>query len=406
MVSFSSRRRNARNIVVGVTAAGSAGLMKGQLGWFQKRGWNVELVSGPEDQVKVAAENEGVSYTSIQMDRGISVARDFRSLMEWISFLWRRRPSVINVGTPKAGLLGGIAGWLTRVPRRIYVVRGLRLEGSSGFVACVLWIMERLSTAVATDVVIVSESLGNELNKRRLVNAKKTWLIGDGSSNGVEAATIRQRIGRVNQVNLRKQVGLGEHSFVVGYIGRLTKDKGIHTFLKAIELLNDSPNVEFLLIGKPDGGFDPLELKPYADRIKWVNGTQDVPSYLAIMDMLALPTYREGFPNVVLEASAAGIPTVTTLATGARDSVIHGETGYVIDVADSGQLAEKVRVLSSDSGLTKKMGELAQARVIQDFRPERIWTGLESVFMGQPSQDVKRLDNILDNLVPNNGGNE
>lgn len=406
MVSYSKRRRNAHDVVVGVTAARSAGLMKGQLGWFQKRGWNVELVSGPEDQVKAAAETEGVSYTSIQMDRGVSVRRDFRSLMDWISFLRRRRPSIINVGTPKAGWLGGIAGWLTRVPRRIYVIRGLRLEGSSGFVARILWIMERVSTVVATDVVIVSESLGTELHKRRLVNAKKTWLIGDGSSNGVDAALIQQRIGSVNQVELRKRIGLGECSFVVGFVGRLTKDKGVHTLLKATELLNDSPNVEFLLIGKADDGFDTSELRPYADRIKWVNGTNDVPSYLAIMDMLALPTYREGFPNVVLEASAAGIPTVTTQATGARDSVIHGETGYVINVDDPGQLAEKIRVLASDSALTMRLGESAQARVIQDFHPERIWTGLESVFMGQPSQDVKRLDNILDNLVPNNGGNE
>lgn len=390
-----TRARNPRKLVVGVTVGASAQLlMRGQLRWLVERGWDVTLVSSPDERASATSEREYVALHEIPMTRGISMVADFRALIKWFLFLRSHRPTAVNVGTPKAGLLGGLAAWATRVPRRIYVVRGLRLEGASGPIALVLWMMERLSIAVATDVVVVSESLGKELLARRLTRPSKTWLIGAGSSNGVDSEAISRRILEVDRDSLRASMGFDKESVVVGYIGRLARDKGVDTLLKSLEYLDAHSSIKLLIVGRAEEGFDAGIFARHQDRIHWIDGSTDVPGLLPAIDILALPTHREGFPNVVLEAAAAAIPVITTRATGAIDSVVEGETGLLFDVDDEIALAEHILSLASSPATRQKMGVAAHERVVTQYSPNRIWRGLEMVLNGDPGPDIRSLVDI------------
>lgn len=375
---------NPKSIVYGVTAGVSAySLLKGQLAWFSSKGWQVTLVSNPDDKALAASRREGVNFEPLAMRREISPGRDVISLWRWIRLLRQLAPDATNVGTPKAGLLGGFAAWLTRVPRRVYVVRGLRLEGVGSPLLPILWLMERLSTALATDVVVVSESLGSEMVRRRLTNPKKTWLIGSGSSNGVDASSVEDRIAAADERQLRKDLEIDDDSFVVGFIGRVNRDKGFNTLVQTMTSEDLAEHVHLLVIGHVEDAALVELLAPQAARVSFVKWTDDVWAYLSVIDTLVLPTRREGFPNVVLEAASARVPSITTRATGAVDSVVDGETGYHIDIDDSVALTGRINELADNPELVRRMGWRAYERVRTEYKPEDIWQGLAEIFDGK-----------------------
>ncbi|MFW6597667.1 glycosyltransferase family 4 protein [Propionibacteriaceae bacterium Y2011] len=373
-------RASDPGLVVGVTVGISAyTLLRGQLAWFADRGWDVTLVSTPDEQAHRAATREGVPLAGIPMHRGISPLRDLVSLVQWVRLLARKRPRAVNLGTPKAALLGAVASWLLRIPKRLYVVRGLRLEGSAGILGRVLWAMEWITMRLATDVLFVGPSLAAEGERRGLLMRHKSWLIGSGSSNGVDAAAVVERAGTVDRDALRHRLGLESDHFVVGFIGRITRDKGVDTLLKACSSADLAPHVRLLLIGTVDEPDLEHEIVRLGDLVRTVPWTDDVWGHLPAMDALCLPTLREGFPNVVLEAAAAGIPTITTRATGAVDSVVDGRTGMLIDVGDAPDLTSKVNDLAGSPELTARLGAAAKERVFAEFTPERIWQGLHEI---------------------------
>lgn len=380
-----------KRLVVGVTVGMSADLLlRGQLAWFRERGWDVVLISNPDEQAQRAAGREGVELLGIPMAREISPVRDLRSLVAWLRALRRLRPAAVNLGTPKAALLGMLAAWATRVPKRLYTVRGLRLEGASGVLAKVLWAMEWLTMKAATDVVFVSASLAREAARRRLPVRGRSRVIGQGSSNGVDAEAIEARLRQVDRGELRAGLGFAPGEFVVGYVGRINADKGADVILRAARSEALSGEVRFLLIGSvKDEQLGP-ELEAAGGRVRHVGWTHDVWGYLAAMDALCLPTLREGFPNVVLEAGAAGLPVVTTTATGAVDSVVDGETGFLIPVGDDGALVERLNRLAGNRGLAEALGGAGRLRVTQEFRQQQIWEGIEEILTTNDVKDVTK----------------
>jgi len=386
-----SHQRNS--VVYGITVGISAlTLLRGQLAWLREHGWDVHLAVTPDSQAHKAADRERVTLEPLPMTRNISPKADLVALTAWVRLLVRVKPAAVNVSTPKAGLLGGLAAFATRVPRRVYVLRGLRLEGASGVLAKVLWAIERLTVATATDVVVVSPSLAADAHARRLLPVRKrVWLIGEGSSNGVPAAAVQAAATPQARRQLRDELSLADDDMVVGYVGRITVDKGVATLLDAMAALPGDARVKLLAIGSIDDAPLAGRLDALGDRIVHVDWVDDPWRYYAAMDVLCLPTRREGFPNVVLEAAAAGLPTVTTRATGAVDSVVDQVTGYLVDVEDSPALQQALAALATTPSLRTKMGEAARDRVERQFQPELIWAGVASLLAGQPGPDVHRL---------------
>lgn len=356
-------------------------LLRGQLAFMREHGVKVVLVSAPDDRLFAAALREGVRAVAIDMSREITPARDVRALVAWIRLLRRERPDVVTVGTPKAALLGAAAAFLTRVPRRVYIVRGLRYQGALGRSRRLLMAMERTTVAMSTDIVVVSRSVGASMREDGILGRREPLLLGAGSSNGVDAAAVRDACGRHTRADILNSLGWPLGTQVVAFVGRLNRDKGAETLVSAIRVVHERhPLVALLCIGDVEEPEIMASLAECGVPVHLTGWTDQPWTYFSAVDVLALPTRREGFPNVVLEAASVGVPTVTTRATGAVDSVVDGVTGLVVGVDDVAGFSGALRVLLGDPGTRDRMGAAARVRAETDFAPEVVWSGLLDLY--------------------------
>lgn len=372
-----------QKLLYGLTTSQSIGFLRGQAEFMVDRGYEVHVVASPGP----AREGDsllGVAIHHLPMVRDVNLIEDFRSLLLWIKVMARIRPDVVNLSTPKAALLGSIAAAILRVPKRVYVVRGLRYEGELGFKRRLLIAFERLICVLSTDIVVVSRSVGRSMRSEG-VTSKSLTLIGSGSSNGVDYRRWRSRVEEVDQAGVKSELGIPSGNLVLLFVGRLTADKGISTVIDMAEALDDSMCVSIVLVGPAESSDVAETLKRAGVAVKIVGPQRDVAPFYAIADVLLLPTRREGFPNVVLEAGAVGVPVITTDATGAVDSVVDGVTGLVVPVDDGEAMAGAVEKLAKSLSIRKDMGKAAKRRVEAEFRPEFIWSGLAAVYDGSDS---------------------
>lgn len=364
-------------ILLAVTSAVSVPLLRGQARFLRQAGFDVYVVSARGPELEQAAQ-EGATSLAVPMKREISPLSDLVSLLRLCGVMWRVRPVLTNVGTPKAGLLAGLAARLTGVPCRIYTLRGLRAESAIGLKRKLLMFIERLACRCAQQVLCVSPSLRERAVGLGLVDREKTLVPGAGSSNGIDAthfAPTPERLARAAE--LRRSLGVPENALVIGFAGRLTRDKGVPELLQAFNSLRaGQPDLYLLLLGSLEEG-DPLS--PSArealrgPNLLLAGEVADPADHLHAMDVVVLPTHREGFPNLVLEAHAAGKPVVTTRATGAVDSVLDGVNGLLVPVGEVHALAEAIARLLRDPSLRLRLGQAGRERVLRDFRPETIW---------------------------------
>ena len=364
-----------------VTASCSLGFVNGQLQYLRSHGFDVSVISssGPEQET---VRQEGASVFSVPMQREISLAKDFLSLWRLWRIMRSTHPDVTVVGTPKAGLLGGLASVLAGVPRRIYILHGLRLETSAGWTRKLLLRCERLACRCAHIVRCVSPSLMTRVIQLDIAASDKCMVVGLGTSNGIDSEHWRRSPeSEVIAQQTRKMLGITPQTLVVGFVGRFTRDKGIVELYEAFTQLQATySNLRLLMVGDfekgdpvPPGIRSRIECDPAVIRPGF---TADVAPYLWSMDVLALPTYREGFPGVPLEAQAAAIPVITTNSTGAIDAIVDGITGIHIPAGDIGALSAALNRLLGDPELRTCMGHAGCAWVQQNFQRETVWSCL------------------------------
>jgi glycosyltransferase involved in cell wall biosynthesis len=373
--------RQEKQIALIVTVPVSTVFFKGQIAHLRQEGFRVTFISSPGPE-SAAIEAEGGEFIGVPMEREISVFKDLISLWRLWRVLRKLRPDITNVGTPKAGLLGGIAARLAGVPLRIYTLHGLRLDTTRGFKRLLLTTMEWIACFNAQYVRCVSRSLADRVVKLGLVHSKKAYVIGAGSTNGIDTAYYRKTAERSKEaLELRRALAIPEWAPVIGFVGRFTRDKGIAELYWAfVRTKNYFPDARLLLVGDFEEG-DPVD-KLVRQGLETERGVifagmvQDTPRYYAAMDVLALPTHREGFGLVSIEAQAAGVPVVTTRVTGAVDSVLDGVTGRLVPAQDAEALAEALIELLGNPEKRKRMGKLASAWVEDRFRRELVWEEL------------------------------
>ncbi|MGA2887635.1 MAG: glycosyltransferase family 4 protein [Terracidiphilus sp.] len=362
--------RSSRNphIIVGITSPQTCLVLSGRLRALRKAGFRVTLVSSPGELLTRTAAEEGVEVVAIPMRRRMAPAADLLSLLRLCWLLYRLRPEMTEFSTPKAGLLGSIAAMLCGVPARIYFLRGLKLETSTGLKRWILLAAERLTSACAHSVICNSDSLRNEALALGIAPAAKLHLLGNGSSNGVDVEHFSPGPG-----NIRECLGLPLDAHVVGFVGRLTRDKGLPELIEAFDAILDAmPNAHLLLVGWFDHSEDALgrdlrfQIMSHP-RIHTTGFVVDTAPYYRAMDVMVLPTWREGFPNVVLEAAASGIPVVTTLSTGSRDAVVPEVTGLLIPPGYPVAIRESVLQLLRHPERRCRMGVAARAWVLDHY---------------------------------------
>lgn len=325
-----------------------------------------------------------VTYHSLLMRRRPALLHDLGALVAWVRLVRRIHPHVISVGTPKAGLLGALAGALNRVPSRVLHQRGLVLETSRGFGRRILWATEKLSMVASTRVLAVSQSLAKVIVENGLASESKVVVLGAGSSNGVDTEEFAPDRFESSEISeLRRQLEMTEDRVIVGYVGRMTADKGFPVLAEALRLLDTDRPVSLLSLGPIE---DDESDKSLADirrtnvRVIAPGEVKDPAIYYQLMDLLCLPTYREGLPNVALEAAASAIPVVTTDATGAVDAVVDGETGIIVPMGDPVGLAAALRTIIEDVALRERLGRQGQAWVRRAFERRDVWARLSAFY--------------------------
>lgn len=369
-------------LLMGVTSSISLQLLRGQLEYFSKQGYDVHLICSPSGEIdRMLPEN--ITVHNVRMTREISPFADLFSLLRIIMIYLKVRPDITNVSTPKASLLCMIAAFLTRTPTRIYSVIGLRFETCTGKKRKLLHFIEKLVCQLSTTCLAVSPSLKEVLVEERLAPREKIHVLGSGSYNGLDLAEFELDVAEVARLK-KKYVPDNQHK-VIGYVGRLTKDKGIDDLVAAFtELSAEHTNLTLLLVGDFEAGdmVSPLTQKrieenPHIVKTGFVPKTA---SYYRLMDVFILPTYREGFGNVILEAAAANVPVVTTNVTGAKDAIIPNETGLLVEAGHVADMKKALMTLLEDNELAEKLSGNGRMRVGREFRSEIIWQQLDKVY--------------------------
>lgn len=374
-------------VLLGVTIEQSLQFLAGVPEKLVEAGFAVDLVASTIDP-KCHMNSEWITYHAIPMERRPAPRQDLTALWRWLGLLRKLRPDVAMIGTPKASLLGLTAAFTCRVPARIYQVRGLRLETESGLARAIYAAMERLTFAASTSSLVVSPSLAARVSVLRLNGRTPLEMLGRGSSNGVDPDRFDTgRVSSKDRDERRAVIGLRPGTPVVGFVGRLARDKGIVDLLAASDLLQKQGlDHQMLLVGSVEDERirDALSQRENESRtIVHLDEVSDVAPLYPAMDVLCLPTYREGFPNVVLEASASALPVVTTTATGAVDSVLDGITGLLVPPQDAASLADALSVLIKDEALRSELGSQGAAWVREQFSREKIQDDLVDLVLSK-----------------------
>lgn len=378
--SFTSAQLQKRLALV-VSVPWMTLIFRGQVAELQQAGFRVTVICGPGPET-ADMEAEGAEVKTVSIEREIAIFKDLRALWR----LWRIfrgiRPDIVNVGSPKGGLLGGLAARLAGVPHRIYTLHGLRLETAKGWKRGLLILMERVACRNVQYVRCVSPSLQQQAIMLRLARPEQTYVVAAGSANGVDLEHFKRTPLRMAEAQqLRQKLAIPASSLVIGFVGRFTRDKGIPELYAAFRRLRNSfPDFRLLLVGDFEDG-DPV---PRAVRdaiiseqdIVVTGMVPDTAPYYALMDVLVLPTYREGLGTVSIEAQAAGVPVVTTRVTGAVDSIVDGITGLLVPPADEQALAGALRKLLAHAESRRRMGQAGAAWVEDRFRQEVVWRAL------------------------------
>jgi len=356
-------------------------LYRGQFAYLRSCGIDVVGIAGPgPEHERVRAE--GVTTHVIPMVRRPSLLKDAAALVRlWWFLLWHRF-DIVHVSTPKAGLLGALAAVLSGHWRLVYTLRGRAYENMTGARRAVMSMFEWLVCTLARRVVPICRELGEVIVREGLCRAAKIRLIGAGSSNGVDLQQFSLRGDVVARgAAIRREFNIGDDALVILAVGRIRRDKGINELAEAFaEQAAGDDRLHLLLVGT-DEPEDPiseaarqlLQTHSRVHRLEWMD--DPAPAYAAA-DIVAFPTYREGFGNVALEASAMHRPVVASDIMGCREGVANGVSGLLVPVREAAALRNGLKRLIDDPPLRRRLGEQGRRRVEREFRSELVWQGL------------------------------
>lgn len=359
-----------------------------QLLYFKEKGYKEYIVCSPSLELEILSKRFSFEYKCVPVLRKISLFSDLQALFRICCFIHAKKINIVTGHTPKGALLAMLAAYIMRVPIRIYFRHGLVYETSVGLKRRLLITMDRLSAKLATKIVCVSPSVCKRSIEDALNNIEKQTLLLKGTCNGIDT----QRFNRTNirleaLLALQSQLGIVDGCFVIGFTGRLVRDKGIIELVNAFLILRKKySNVRLLLVGMlevrdalPPHIVDSINNNPDIITTGYVENAT-IENYYALMDVFVLPSYREGFPTSILEASAMGLPVLTTKVTGCVDSIIENKTGIFIP-HDAQAISSAIELLYNDKKMRMNYGKNGRAFVEENFRQELIWKEIERLYL-------------------------
>lgn len=363
--------RRARLLIVTTVPSTLASILRDQPKFLSQH-YEIHLACSSGGAVQVVTANEEVPVHQVEMQRGISAGADLISLFRMIVLLRKIRPNAIHSYTPKAGLISMLAGWMCGVPLRIHTFTGLIFPTAIGMRRLVLIWMDRLICGCATHIVPEGNGVKKDLERARITK-KELTVIGHGNVAGVDIERFHHEGNEqlLDQASdLKGRLGIVGGDFIFLFIGRLNRDKGIYELLTAFQRLPN--NAKLILVGAFDSTLpiSPESLKEIheSSRIMWVGPQSDVRPALMIADVLVLPSYREGFPNVVLEAGAMTVPVIATDINGSNEAITHGINGWLVPIRDAIALHDAmVQAMNTSKEQLHEMGLDARDRIVSRF---------------------------------------
>ena len=378
-------------------------LLKGQLG-FLNREFEVVGVAADTGLLKAVGEREGIRVIEVPMHREIALWSDIKCLGQLVKIFRKEKPFIVHSNTPKGSLLSMIAAKFTGVPNRIYLVTGLRFQGEKGAKRWLLKTMERIACLCATKVI--PEGLGV---KKTLIEegiTRKTLeVVHNGNINGIDMAYYSQEACPKSREEMRRELGLGEDDFAFVFIGRIVGDKGMNELAEILRCAQDdkggthdgkggthdgkvgalSDKCKLILVGLFESELDPVEGRNeeffrMSGNVRYVGYQSDVRPYLLAADALVFPSYREGFPNVVMQAGAMGLPSIVTDINGCNEIIVEGENGRIIPPRDKDALMNMMTWFVNHPSEVARMASNAREMIASRYDRQDVWNALLEMY--------------------------
>ena len=356
-------------------------LLKGQLKYLNKT-FEVIGVANDSGVLSSVAKREGIRTIGVPMQRKISIIHDLRSLWALYRLFRKEHPFIVHANTPKSSFLRMVAAWFTRVPHRIYLVTGLRFETVHGPFRLLLKTMERITCFCATKVIPEGDGVKEALYREHITK-KPLEKILNGNINGIDVDYFSRSKDIINQAS---DIRNGSNAFTFIFIGRMVRDKGINELIGAFhKLSSEDPLIRLLLVGTFEDKLDPVlpetkRLIETSENIVFVGYQNDVRPYLAASDVLILPSYREGFPNVVLQAGAMGLPCIVTDINGSNEIIIPNRNGIIIPKQNTEALYLAMKHYRQHPELVKEMAQEARPLIISRFLQQDVWNAILNMY--------------------------
>ena len=349
-------------------------LLRSQLK-FMSNHFEVVAISSNGPGLEQVGQQTGLRTVGINMTREITPIRDLVALFSLYSFLKREKPAIVHTHTPKAGILGMLAARLAGVPLRLHTVAGMPLLIKTGATRKVLEIVEKITYGCATNVYPNSHLMKQIIVDNGFCEPEKLKVIGNGSSNGIDTKYFDPSRFDSSSIRseLRDSLKISQNDLVFCFIGRIVADKGIHELIEAFErLAAENKGVKLVLLGPFERHLDPLD-KWAEDRINnndqiiWIDFKTDVRPYFIMSDIFVFPSHREGFPNVVMQAGAMGLPSIVSDINGCSEIIEEGENGTIIPVKNAEALYKAMLNLLSKPHVRQKMAACSRELVVQKY---------------------------------------
>ena len=356
-------------------------LLRGQHKFMSKNGFEVIGISSAGNALYEVSQEEEIRVIEINMSRKITPIKDFLSVYNLYKLIKKEKPIIVHSHTPKAGVVAMMAAKIANVPIRLHTVAGLPLMEAKGIKRKLLNFVEKVTYACATKVYPNSKGLYDFIVEEELISSIKMKIIANGSSNGIDTSYFdSERISENQREEFLTRLNIQKKDFVFVFVGRLVGDKGINELIDAFARIKDS-NVKLLLVGGLESDLDPLKSETIHEidknkNIISVGFQKDVRPYFAISHCLVFPSYREGFPNVVLQAGAMGLPSIVSNINGCNEIIQEGINGSIIPSKDRESLYTVMHKIISDEAWRKQLAGNARDIIVSHYEQKLVWDAL------------------------------
>ena len=352
--------------------------------------YNVTLISSDQERLERLGKAQGVATHAIPLTRTISPFHDLMCLYQMVRFFKREKPDIVHTHTPKAGIIGMLAAYMARVPVKMHTVAGLPLMEAKGFKRRLLMAVEKITYRCADWVYPNAQGLLSFIEENQMCSSSKIKILGKGSSNGIDTAFFDPiQIPKAETNTLKANLEIAPQDLVFSFVGRLVGDKGVNELVEAFVLLSEQyPNIKLLLVGPEEKALDPLNRETTKHisahpSIISVGYQNDIRPYLAVSDCFVFPSYREGFPNVVLQAAAMEVPCIVSNINGCNEIIQDQKNGWWVPPKSVTPLVQTMEDALTNSVKRKAFKKQLRPQIIAHYGRQHFWELLKKEYQSQ-----------------------